>query len=260
MSSPFRGQTAMVTGGAQGIGAAVVRALAGGGAQVAAVDVNEVAVCRLAHRLTACGRRVVGHAGDVRHTSAVEELVAAVERDLGPIAILVNVAGVLRTGPVTEMTDDDWRTVFEVNAGGVFRVSRAVARRMVPRRSGCIITVGSNAAGVPRMHMAGYAAAKAAAMHFTRCLGLELAGYGIRCNVVAPGSTDTDMLRSMWTSPADADRVLAGSLDLHRTGIPLGRLGRPEDIADAVLFLASDRARHITMHDLYVDGGAALRA
>jgi 2,3-dihydro-2,3-dihydroxybenzoate dehydrogenase len=108
--------------------------------------------------------------------------------------------------------------------------------------------------------MAAYAASKAAAAHFTRCLGLELAGLGIRCNVVSPGSTDTPMQRALWTDDAGVEAVVAGRPDLFKPGIPLGRIAAAEDVADAVVFLASDRARHITMHDLYVDGGATLRA
>jgi 2,3-dihydro-2,3-dihydroxybenzoate dehydrogenase len=123
-----------------------------------------------------------------------------------------------------------------------------------------IVTVASNAAGIPRMDMATYAAAKAAAAHFTRCLGLELAGAGIRCNVVSPGSTDTEMQRSLWTGGANMASTVAGSPEHYKTGIPLGRIADPADVADAVAFLVSDRARHITLHDLYVDGGATLRA
>jgi len=112
--------------------------------------------------------------------------------------------------------------------------------------------------------MAAYAASKAAATMFTRCLGLELAEFGIRCNIVSPGSTDTDMQRALWPddrSEAEAVAgVVRGSLPDFRVGIPLGRLAAPADIADAVLFLVSEQARHITMHDLYVDGGATLRA
>jgi len=184
--------------------------------------------------------------------------VARTEDVLGPVGILVTVAGILRTGPVTAATDADWQEVFAVNVHGVVHCCRAVARRMVARRSGTIVTVGSNAAGVPRTDMAAYAASKAATAQFTRCLGLELAGYGIRCNVVAPGSTDTPMQRSMWDADGAAP-VLRGSLERFKVGIPLGRLADPGDVADAVVFLASEQARHITMQQLYVDGGAALR-
>jgi 2,3-dihydro-2,3-dihydroxybenzoate dehydrogenase len=131
---------------------------------------------------------------------------------------------------------------------------------MKPRRSGTIVTIASNAGRVPRMHMAAYGASKAAASYYTRTLGLELAEYGIRCNVVSPGSTDTDMLRSLWSGPADRQVTLDGSMPTYKVGIPLRRIAEPADIVAAVLFLASDQARHITMQDLCVDGGATLSA
>lgn len=108
--------------------------------------------------------------------------------------------------------------------------------------------------------MAAYAASKAATAMFVRCLGLELARSGVRCNLVSPGSTDTEMQRSLWRDDAAEQRVVDGDPASYRVGIPLGRIADPEDIAEAVVFLAGDRARHITMQDLYVDGGATLRA
>ncbi|NUS02382.1 MAG: 2,3-dihydro-2,3-dihydroxybenzoate dehydrogenase [Nonomuraea sp.] len=246
------GTIALVTGAAQGIGAAVCAALTGSGAKVAAADLR-----------AGPGGDGVPYRMDVRDPADVERVVTAVERDLGPVGILVNVAGVLLPGDVDETDDDRWRQSFAVNADGVFHVSRAVARRMTPRGRGVIVTVGSNAAGVPRVGMAAYAASKAAARMFTRCLGLEVARHGIRCNVVSPGSTDTAMLRALWAG-ADPDEALSATLSgdpsAYRVGIPLGRVADPADVADAVLFLCSERARHITMHDLLVDGGATLRA
>ena len=258
--SGVEGRIAVVTGAARGIGTAVTAALAGQGALVAAVDVDADAVEESAAAHRAGGRRVLGFGADVSDPAAVDRVVADTERLLGDIGILVNVAGVLRPGPVLETSDADWTATFAVNTTGVFLLARAVARRMVPRGAGSIVTVGSNAAGIPRTGMAAYAASKAAATMFTRCLGLELAAHGIRCNIVSPGSTDTDMQRALWTDERGAERVIAGSLQDFRTGIPLGRIADPADIADAVAFLVSDQARHITMHDLYVDGGATLRA
>ncbi|MGB3438567.1 MAG: 2,3-dihydro-2,3-dihydroxybenzoate dehydrogenase, partial [Actinophytocola sp.] len=240
--------------------AAVAAALAAHGAKVAALDADEAGVAKVAAGHRATGHDMVAFGTDVSDPDAVESAVGAVEDELGEIGILVSVAGVLRPAPVLETTDADWAVTFGVNTTGVFLLARAVARRMAPRGRGCIVTVGSNAAGVPRTGMAAYAASKAAATMFTRCLGLELAGHGIRCNIVSPGSTDTDMQRALWPPGAGPDGVIAGSLPNYRVGIPLGRIAEPEDIADAVLFLVSDRARHITMHDLYVDGGATLRA
>ncbi|MER8187934.1 2,3-dihydro-2,3-dihydroxybenzoate dehydrogenase [Kitasatospora sp. NPDC094015] len=242
----LQGRVALVTGAAQGIGAAVARALADRGAEVVATDrqVPYEGVARL----------------DVTDGPAVEALVDRVEREHGPIEILVNVAGILRPAPALEITDEDWAATFAVNTTGVMHTGRAVGRRMAARGRGSIVTVGSNAAGVPRTNMAAYAASKAAATMFTRCLGLELARDGVRCNLVSPGSTDTEMQRALWTDPGAERRVIDGDPAGYRVGIPLGRIASPEDVAEAVAFLVGDRARHITMHDLYVDGGATLRA
>ncbi|MEV6522215.1 2,3-dihydro-2,3-dihydroxybenzoate dehydrogenase [Longispora sp. NPDC051575] len=248
---------ALVTGAGHGIGAAVARALLGSGARVTATDVDPAALGALADEL---GPGLRTHVADVADPAAVEAAFVAGEAAHGPLDILVNVAGVLRPGRVVDCSDEDWAATFAVNATGVFHACRSAARRMVARRSGAIVTVASNAAGVPRAGMAAYAASKAAAAMFTKCLGLELAGHGIRCNVVAPGSTDTRMQRDLWADEHGADAVVAGDLGTYRVGIPLGRIAAPSDVADAVLFLASDAARHITMHDLYVDGGATLRA
>ncbi|PPK62594.1 2,3-dihydro-2,3-dihydroxybenzoate dehydrogenase [Actinokineospora auranticolor] len=253
----FAGRVALVTGAGQGIGAAVVAALAGEGAAVAAVDLDQVRVEAVAAEHRAQRRQVSAFPADVSYSAAVDQVVERVEDELGPIDVLVNVAGVLRPGAVVKSTNEDWLSTFAVNSDGVFFTSRAVARRMVPRAAGVIVTVGSNAVGVPRVEMAAYAASKAAATMFTRCLGLELAEHGIRCNVVSPGSTDTAMQRALWTGEG-ARRVIEGSPESYRVGIPLGRVADAADIADAVLFLASDQARHITMQNLYVDGGATL--
>ena len=131
---------------------------------------------------------------------------------------------------------------------------------MVLRRAGSLVTVASNAGGMPRTGMGAYAASKAAADMLTRCFGLELARHGIRCNVVSPGSTDTPMQRRLWTGEDDRARVIAGTPEQFRVGIPLGRLVEPADIADAVLFLASRQARPITLPNLFVVGGPTLRA
>jgi 2,3-dihydro-2,3-dihydroxybenzoate dehydrogenase len=243
----LEGRSAVVTGAAGGIGAAVVRLLRKEGARVMATDLA---------RPEGADAAVL----DVTDSAAVDALVARVEREWGPIALGVNVAGVLSTASVLDLTDEEWRRTFAVNCDGVFHLGRALGRVMAPRGKGSIVTVGSNAAGIPRQNMAAYAASKAAAAMFTRCLGLELAPHGIRCNHVAPGSTLTPMQTGMWADEDGAARVIAGSLEAYKTGIPLGKLATPEDIAETVLFLLSDRAGHITMADLYVDGGATLRA
>ncbi|MEV0373722.1 2,3-dihydro-2,3-dihydroxybenzoate dehydrogenase [Streptomyces sp. NPDC050636] len=254
------GAVALVTGAARGIGAAVVDGLVREGATVAAVDIDTDGLADLADRSDG---RVVPFTADVADAAAVVDVVDRTERDIGPIGIGVSVAGILRPGPLCETTDEDWADTFSVNTTGVFVVLRELARRMVPRGHGSLVTVASNAAGVPRMGMGAYAASKAATTMLTRCLGLEVARHGIRCNAVSPGSTDTPMQRQLWTDEteeADLARVIAGTPEQFRVGIPLGRIAEPADIADAVLFLVSDRARHITMQNLFVDGGATLRA
>lgn len=248
--SGLDGRIALVTGAAGGIGAAVVQLLREEGARVVATDLAPPALE---------GNDVRSFALDVTDSRAVDTLVDRVELEWGAIDYGVNVAGVLSTDTVVETSDATWKRVFDVNTHGVFHVGRALAQRMAPRRRGSIVTVGSNAAGIPRHAMAAYAASKAAATMFTRCLGLELASVGVRCNIVAPGSTLTPMQTGMWADEHSAERVIRGQLETFRNGIPLGRLARPEDVADAVLYLLSDRARHITMTDLYVDGGATLR-
>ncbi|MEU5259224.1 2,3-dihydro-2,3-dihydroxybenzoate dehydrogenase [Amycolatopsis sp. NPDC021455] len=252
------GKVAVVTGAASGIGTAVARALGERGAVVAAVDQDVARLHETVAKLTADKLDVVACPADVTSVHEVEEVVDAVERGLGPLEFLVNAAGVLRLGEVRNLTDQAWAETFAVNANGVFLMSRAAVNRMVPRAKGAIVTVASNAAGTARTAMAAYAASKAAATAFTKCLGLEVAQYGIRCNLVAPGSTDTPMLSSMWRDDADRDATIGGRLDAHRVGIPLGKLARPADVADAVAFLLSDQAGHITMHNLTVDGGATL--
>ncbi|PZT73644.1 MULTISPECIES: 2,3-dihydro-2,3-dihydroxybenzoate dehydrogenase [unclassified Streptomyces] len=257
------GRLALVTGAGRGIGEAVVRALVARGCRVLATDADPEGIDALAGEHDGL---VVARTLDVTDAAAVETAVAETEESLGTLDIAVNVAGILRCSPVTELTDEDWAATFAVNTDGVFHVSRSVARRMAGRGAGSIVTVASNAAGIPRTTMAAYAASKAAAVMFTKCLGLELAPLGIRCNTVSPGSTLTDMQRAMWPAGEDRDdgpaarRVIAGDLPSFRTGIPLGRIAEPADVAEAVAFLVSDRARHITLHDLYVDGGATLRA
>lgn len=256
---------ALLTGAAGGIGAAVADALVAEGRPVALLDRSADAVAELAGKLAAAGHETCALTADVADAGQVEAAVAHAEQILGPLGLLVNGAGVLPTGSILDLEPAEWARSFAVNTDGVFHCSRAAGRRMRERGSGSIVTIASNAAGVPRAGMGAYASAKAAAMMFTRCLGLELAPFGVRCNVVCPGSTDTPMLRELLGGDSADEavalaRLVSGSPETFKAGIPLGRVADPADIADAVVFLASPRARHITMQALYVDGGATLRA
>jgi 2,3-dihydro-2,3-dihydroxybenzoate dehydrogenase len=253
---------AVVTGAAGGIGAAVVRALHTAGYAVAAIDIDRCGIERLAMEL---GDRVRAVVTDVTEAAVMWDTLDRIEADIGPLEAVVAAAGTLRTGSVITLSDGDWQDTFAVNSTGVFYLCRAVAPRMARRGRGSIVTIGSNAGLVARMDMAAYAASKAAVAAFTRCLGLELAAHGIRCNVVSPGSTDTPMLRALpalATDSADTllDACVAGAPERFRIGIPLGKVAQPADVAEAVLFLLSDGARHITMHELIIDGGATLGA
>lgn len=249
---------ALVTGAAGGIGVAVTRLLAERGVTVAAVDCDKVRLDQTVEKSRADGLDIWAFPADISNSTEVEGVVNDAEHQLGPLDFLVNAAGVLRLGKARTLTEQDWSRSFEVNATGVFLVSRAVVERMVPRSRGAIVTVASNAASTARMEMAAYAASKAAATMFTKCLGLELAQHKIRCNVVAPGSTDTPMLSSMWHDESGPKGTIEGRPEAFRVGIPLGKIARPSDIASAVAFLLSEQASHITMHTLTVDGGATL--
>lgn len=256
----MEGKVALVTGAAGGIGAAVARALGDRGAVVAAVDRDADRLGEAVREMTDKGLNVLAFPADVTDSTQVEAAVDAVESRVGPVELLVNAAGVLRIGDVRGYSDEDWQATLAVNTHGVFHVCRAVVDRMVARRCGAVVTVASNAAFTPRTGMAAYAASKAAAAMFTKSLGLEVARYGIRCNVVAPGSTDTPMLRSMWHDESGPRATLEGSAQEYRVGIPLGKIATPDDVANAVVFLLSESAGHITLHDLTVDGGAGLGA
>jgi len=257
----FDGQVAIVTGAAGGIGAEITRKLAQSGSIVAAADCNAEALHAFANELRSEGLNVNAYIIDVGSSRSVESFVDKVEKQLGPIHYLINAAGVLRVGQTTQISDEDWDITMRVNASGAFYMSRTVARKMIAcGDNGAIVSLASNAALIARMDMAAYAASKAAVIAMTKCLGLELAKYGIRCNIVAPGSTDTEMLRSLWMGNDSTKISIEGSLEDFRVGVPLKRIAQPSHVADTVLFLLSEQAAHITMETLTVDGGATLGA
>lgn len=251
-------RVALVTGAAGGMGTVIAARLGENGARVALVDSNAERLRLLAKDLANKDVTAEPFPTDIRSGADVETTVAQAEARLGPIDYLVNAAGVLRVAEGRELSNEDWTLTFDVNTTGTFYVTKAVVNRMADRRRGAVVTVASNAAGTPRTGMAAYAASKAATTMFTKVLGLELAQHGIRCNIVAPGSTETEMLSSLWTEGDWRRPSIDGVAAEFRVGIPLGKVAQPADVADAVLFLLSDRAGHITMHDLTVDGGATL--
>ncbi|MFT4202005.1 SDR family oxidoreductase [Gordonia sp. (in: high G+C Gram-positive bacteria)] len=252
---PLADKRALITGAAGGIGSAVARAFTAAGAHVLLSDVDP-AVGDLAGDLD-CRSAVV----DLTDRGAVTALVDGASAELGgPLTTVVHTAAVLASGPIGAIDDDEWDRLVTVNLTATMALLRAATRTVAD--GGSITVVSSNAAATPRVGMGAYGATKAAVTNLVRSAGLELAARGVRCNVITPGSTDTPMLRGMWppSQPAEqgAAAVIAGNADQFRLGIPLGRLAQPEDIAASAVFLASDAARHITLHDLRVDGGATL--
>lgn len=249
-------RVALVTGAGGGIGAATARALWADGYAVCLLD-------RDAEALAAVGpgndSASISSVGD---TSRPDDVLAAfdlAEATFGPVTAVVSAAGVLEPAAAVDTSDESWQRHLQVNATGTFNVLRETARRMIPRAAGSVVVISSNAAQVPRQGMAAYAASKAAASALTRCVGLELAPHGIRCNVIEPGSTDTAMQRDLWPdADAGARAAIEGDPATFRVGIPLGRIASPADIADTATFLLSDRARHITMQRILIDGGATL--
>ncbi|MDO5752867.1 SDR family oxidoreductase [Arthrobacter sp.] len=259
------GTVVLVTGAAGGIGRACalrIRAESGPDCMLVLADHDAAGLDGVAGELG--GPNLVTVPTDVSDPDSVDGLFETISRLDGHLAAVVHAAGVLSTGSALATGLAEWRHVMSVNADGTFLVATAAARQLLesPARNRSIVYIGSNAAGVPRATMPVYSASKAAAAALMRAIGLELAPQGIRCNTVCPGSTDTDMQRRMWGSDREGGlhSVLTGDPAQFRVGIPLGRLADPGDIADAALFLLSERARHITMQDLYVDGGATLRA
>ncbi len=237
-------RTAIVTGAGAGLGAAIATRLAAEGYRVAVLDFNaETARCTAARLDGAIGITV-----DVSDEASVEAAVAAAVAHLGMAPdLLVNNAGIVRFGPLLEQSVADFRRVVEVNLMGCYIVSRAVARRMVARASGCIVNMTSINALTPGPNAGAYPATKAAVASLTEHFAVELGKHGIRVNSIAPGFIDAGMSAPIFADPKV--RALRGS------GVPLGGLGTAEDIANAVVFLASDAARYINAHQLVVDGG-----
>jgi 3-oxoacyl-[acyl-carrier protein] reductase len=242
-------RVALVTGGSRGIGKAIVESLARGGAKVAFVyQSNKAAAEKLASDLTAEGHEVYAIQADVSQKAEADAAIEGVIAKWGKLDILVNNAGIIRDKLILAMTSEEWQQVIDTNLTSVFNFCQAAIRPMMGNRFGRIVNMSSVAADFSNPGQANYAASKAGIEGFSRCLATEYAKRGITVNCVAPGFIETDMTSA----------VVSAAGDKIKSSIPVKRLGRPEDIAHAVLFLASEESSYITGQVLKVDGGLTL--
>ena len=247
----LKDQVAVVTGGSRGIGRAVVQGLAREGAKVAFVyRGSQQAADSLATEVTGAGGTAKAFQCDVTSADEAQATVAAVEKEYGPVNILVNNAGIIKDDLFVRLEPDAWDAVLKTNLGGTYNFCRAVAYGMMRARKGRIVNVSSVAADFVNMGQTNYAASKGAINSFTRALAVELAPRGVTVNAIAPGFIETDM--------SEAVRNKAG--DVIKKMIPMRRLGQPDDIARVVVFLASEEGAYITGQVLTVDGGLSLGA
>ena len=243
MEKLLQGDVALVTGASRGIGAAIADTLAAMGATVVGTATSENGAAAIGERLAPHGGH--GRVLDVTGEGAIEALVDGIAKDIGPVSILVNNAGITRDNLLMRMKDEDWQAILDTNLTSVYRTSKAVMRAMMKARRGRIINLASVIGVTGNAGQANYAAAKAGIIAFSKSLAREVGSRGITVNVVAPGFIDTDRTRDL---PEEGKAAML-------TQIALGRLGKPSDIAAAVAFLAGPAAAYVTGETLHVNGG-----
>jgi 3-oxoacyl-[acyl-carrier protein] reductase len=252
VSKRFEGRVAIVTGAAQGIGAAVAQRLAAEGAAVAVADLTAERGEETVAAIVKDGGRAVAYGADVSKTEDVQGLVAAVVAEFGKVEILVNNAGITRDNLLFKMTDEDWDSVINVNLRSAFLMSREVQKHFVAQKYGKIVSLSSRSA-LGNRGQANYAASKAGVMGLTATLSIELGPFGVNVNAVAPGYIATAMTdataRRIGLDPEELKKAAAGET-------PVRRVGEPEDIAATVAFLAADESSFISGQTIQVNGGA----
>ena len=246
MSGRLAGQVALVTGASRGIGAAIARDLAAAGAHVVGnYRTQEARAAAVARAITDAGGTAETVRFDVASAGEVDAAVRGIVDRLGKIDVLVNNAGVSADALILRITEEEWHRVLDVNLKGVFNCTKAVARSMMRARAGRIINISSVVAAIGNAGQAAYAAAKAGIIGFTKATARELAGRNVTANVVAPGFIETEMTEALDVAARDVYLAL----------IPLRRLGRPEDVAAAVTFLAGPGASYVTGQVIHINGG-----
>jgi len=247
----LRDRVALVTGAGRGIGKTIARVLAECGMLVGINDYNADSAENAAQELLSAGLRCLAVPGDVSNKADAGAMIGKVEAELGPIWLLVNNAGVHNTAPTAELSEEAWDRALDVDAKGVFLCSQAAIRVMTPRHAGRIVNFASIAGVIVRTNQIAYGSAKAAVVHFTRSLAVEMAPNGITVNCICPGMTSTEMLREIAVQRnLDLDAMVAL--------IPSGRMAKEEDHAHLVIYFASDEAAQVTGQVVAVDGAQSL--
>lgn len=241
-------KVAMVTGAARGLGQAIAVKLAEAGADIALCDLNAEWLEETAGKVKALGRRAECYGVNVAEADSVAEGIKAIEKDFGKIDVLVNNAGITKDGLLMRMSEDDWDAVLNVNLKGVFLCTKAAMRGMMKQRSGTIVNIASVIGLMGNAGQANYAASKGGVISFSKTVAKELASRNVRCNAVAPG-----FIRTAMTDALD-EEVQNKMKEL----IPLARFGEPEDVANVVLFLASDASAYVTGQVLSTCGGMVM--
>lgn len=254
----FRRTGVVITGGASGIGRALVEAFAHAGASVVAADKDDGGVGALADELQKSDATVISQACDVTSETDVETLATRALEVLDHVDVLVNSAGIVCDKiPITNIDADAWHQIFSVNVFGSFLTLKHFGRIFASQKSGAVVNMGSIAGKIPRWKMAPYSASKAALLQLTKVFAIEMAEHNVRANLVCPGATNTPLMQYSTSRDNEASTAyrVRGSPERFRAPIPLRRIAEPEDQVGMTLFLASSYARHITGQAIYIDGG-----